>query len=438
MSKRGASGPDGGPTKLRKQPTIELVRQCIAIGTKSPEVGDTVWYQIADGDEYVVLRVERVLGDKLELKVPKMTRNKDSPTVLVSAANVVIKIRHSGFWNEHGAGRQMRSRFVETLDPNRNAGEWTAAEDAAIVASATAHCGKHAAPHDLPGWTPTCARTGQQVRNRWNDALKVKVAKHGGTQAVRTKAASTLNGRVSGKQLGQLTGDALMAAKQAVAKNAGAQTSAAAVKMLGPQQQAMALAEIADNATGRTQLGVVEMMAGQQQATALVGIADSANGYTPLGFQQLFSGPQQNTALALIADSANGYTPLGVQQLLSVPQLTTAMGHMAMVGGLGWSRMGQLHGLVGAAAVDRAEMEAAARGRMGQEWAADALARGKTDVWTVARGMSSAPETYDDGGPLALAGFGCARQNARRFRSMLMATTLEMPAADVSGIEGGW
>ena len=137
MSKRGgASGPDGGPTKLRKQPTIELDKQCIAIGTKSPEVGDKVWYQIADG-EYVVLRVERVNGDTLELMVPKIKRNKDSPTVVVSAAKVVVEKRHQGFWKEHG-GQKIRNRFVETLDPNRNAGEWTAAEDAARRASTAA------------------------------------------------------------------------------------------------------------------------------------------------------------------------------------------------------------------------------------------------------------------------------------------------------------
>ena len=65
--KRGASGPDGGPTKLRKQPTIELDRQCIAIGTKSPEVGDTVWYQIADGDALIGQAMhERGIGPVLE------------------------------------------------------------------------------------------------------------------------------------------------------------------------------------------------------------------------------------------------------------------------------------------------------------------------------------------------------------------------------------
>ena len=44
MSKRGASEPDGGPTKHHKKATPDFNKKCIAYGTKSPEVGDTVWY----------------------------------------------------------------------------------------------------------------------------------------------------------------------------------------------------------------------------------------------------------------------------------------------------------------------------------------------------------------------------------------------------------
>ena len=109
-------------------------------------------------------------------------------------------------WSEIAArlpgrlGKQIRERWVNHLDPNINKGEWTEEEDKALLAAHESMGNKWAdIAKTLPG------RTDNQIKNRWNSALRRELRKlnrlankQRGAVAAAMKAATDAAAAVGG------------------------------------------------------------------------------------------------------------------------------------------------------------------------------------------------------------------------------------------------